>query len=46
MSDEITALQHFDDDSLDAAFAALAEQVRLETSSLTDPRTLAYPVIE
>src|SRR6202020_1965186 len=37
MSDEITALQHFDDDSLDAAFAALAEQVRLETSSLTDP---------
>jgi phenylalanyl-tRNA synthetase alpha chain len=37
MSDEITALQHFDDASLDAAFAALAEQVRLETASLTDP---------
>jgi phenylalanyl-tRNA synthetase alpha chain len=37
MSDEITALQHFDDDSLDAAFDALAEQVRLETASLTDP---------
>src|SRR5271163_2248473 len=37
MSDEITALQHFDDDSLDAAFAALAEQVRLETASLSDP---------
>src|SRR3984885_10418598 len=37
MSDEITALQHFDDDSLDTAFAALAEQVRLETSSPTDP---------
>src|SRR5580658_10468603 len=37
MSDEITALQHFDDASLDTAFAALAEQVRRETASLTDP---------
>jgi phenylalanyl-tRNA synthetase alpha chain len=37
MSEEITALQHFDDASLDTAFAALAEQVRLETSSLSDP---------
>jgi phenylalanyl-tRNA synthetase alpha chain len=37
MSDEITALQHFDDASLDAAFAALAEQARLETASLSDP---------
>ncbi|MBB5328839.1 phenylalanine--tRNA ligase subunit alpha [Tunturiibacter gelidoferens] len=37
MSDEITALQHFDDASLDTAFAALAEQVRRETASLSDP---------
>src|ERR1700733_12844620 len=37
MSEEITALQHFDDASLDTAFAALAEQVRLETFSLSDP---------
>src|SRR5271155_2936140 len=28
MSDEITALQHFDDASLDAAFSALGEEVR------------------
>src|ERR1700761_5781039 len=37
MSDEITALQHFDDASLDTAFAALAEEARVETASLTDP---------
>ena len=35
MTDEITALQLFDDASLDAAFAALAEEVR--TSDSTDP---------
>src|ERR1700729_944963 len=34
MSDEITPLHHFDDDSLDAAFAALAEEVR--TADKTD----------
>ena len=36
MSDEITPLQQFDDDSLDAAFAALAEEARTETASLQD----------
>jgi phenylalanyl-tRNA synthetase alpha chain len=36
MSDEITPLQQFDDDSLDAAFAALAEEARSETASLQD----------
>jgi phenylalanyl-tRNA synthetase alpha chain len=35
MSDEITPLQHFDDSSLVAAFAALAEEVR--TADATDP---------
>src|SRR6202453_1853712 len=35
MSEEITALQHFDDDSLNAAFATLAEEVR--TADKTDP---------
>jgi phenylalanyl-tRNA synthetase alpha chain len=37
MTEEITALQHFDDDSLDAAFATLAEEVRTETAALIDP---------
>jgi phenylalanyl-tRNA synthetase alpha chain len=37
MSDEITALQHFDDASLDTAFTTLAEEVRTETASLSDP---------
>src|ERR1700733_10358237 len=37
MSDEITALQHFDEASLDTAFATLAEEARVETASLTDP---------
>jgi len=37
MSDEITALQHFDDASLDTAFSVLAEEVRTETASLADP---------
>ena len=37
MSDEITPLQHFDDDSLDKAFTALAEEVRTETALLADP---------
>jgi len=36
MSDEITALQHFDNDSLDAAFAALMKEVRTESSSIHD----------
>jgi phenylalanyl-tRNA synthetase alpha chain len=35
MSEEITALQHFDDDSLNAGFATLAEEVR--TADKTDP---------
>src|SRR5580693_3157295 len=35
MSDEITQLQNFDDDSLAAAFAVLAEEVRTEASALT-----------
>src|SRR3984957_20336047 len=37
MSDEITALEHFDDASLDTAFTTLAEQVRTESTSLSDP---------
>jgi phenylalanyl-tRNA synthetase alpha chain len=38
MTDEITALQHFDDASLDAAFAILAEEVRTTASeTATDP---------
>src|ERR1700722_9104851 len=38
MSDEITALQHFDDDSLDAAFAPLPNKVRLEVTFLMLPQ--------
>jgi len=37
MTDEITALQHFDDDSFDAAFAILAAEVRREAAALTTP---------
>src|ERR1700722_5681989 len=37
MTEEITALQHFDDASLDAAFATLAEEARTETAALKDP---------
>ncbi len=41
MSDEITALQHFDDASLDTAFASLAEEVRTtaEQTITADPET-------
>jgi phenylalanyl-tRNA synthetase alpha chain len=37
MTEEISALQHFDEASLDAAFATLAEEVRTETAALKDP---------
>jgi phenylalanyl-tRNA synthetase alpha chain len=37
MTEEISALQHFDEASLDAAFATLAEEVRTETAALIDP---------
>jgi phenylalanyl-tRNA synthetase alpha chain len=37
MTEEISALQHFDDASLDVAFATLAEEVRTETAALKDP---------
>jgi phenylalanyl-tRNA synthetase alpha chain len=37
MTDEITALQHFDEASLDAAFATLADEVRSEASALATP---------
>src|SRR5258708_31113368 len=37
MTEEISALQHFDEASLDTAFATLAEDVRSEASALTTP---------
>ncbi|WP_158941708.1 phenylalanine--tRNA ligase subunit alpha [Granulicella sp. S190] len=37
MSDEITPLHSFDDASLDTAFTTLADEVRTETDSLSDP---------
>src|ERR1700729_1801602 len=36
MNESIPPLDNFDDPSLDAAFATLAEQVRTETASLQD----------
>jgi phenylalanyl-tRNA synthetase alpha chain len=37
MSDEITALQHFDDASLDTEFTRLRNQVEVDTTFLSDP---------